>query len=65
MRPRREKNNMRKLIAFNQVSLDGYFSDADGDMSCTGCDSSLGDTDANRSKSQGFCKSRSGRGNCE
>ena len=24
---------MRKLIVFNQVSLDGYFTDADGDMS--------------------------------
>ncbi|MCI0674043.1 MAG: dihydrofolate reductase family protein [Myxococcaceae bacterium] len=24
---------MRKLVVFNQVSLDGYFSDADGDMS--------------------------------
>ncbi len=24
---------MRKLIVFNQVSLDGYFTDVDGDMS--------------------------------
>lgn len=31
---------MRKLIVFNQVSLDGYFTDANGDMSWAHRDSS-------------------------
>ena len=32
-RQSRRRRNMRKLIVFNQVTLDGYFADANGDMS--------------------------------
>ena len=28
-----QENRMRKLTVFNNVSLDGYFTDAQGDMS--------------------------------
>lgn len=33
LRSPKEEETMRKLSAFNNVSLDGYFTDANGDMS--------------------------------
>src|SRR5580704_7030573 len=32
-RPPKEESNMRKLVVYNAVSLDGYFTDKNGDMS--------------------------------